>query len=266
MTVRKARQRARGGGRAHSTASARRSAASHQSRPSQWLYGIHTVGAALANPTRRCHRLVAVSAELARSGNWQAEIVSREALAALLPEGAVHQGVAVLVDPLPELDLATLCTRTAEDTIVVVLDQVTDPHNVGAIMRSAAAFGAAALIMAHRRAPTVTGVLAKAAAGALERLPLVRVGNLAMALEQLKRSQFWCLGLDPAGDIALGEAPTTGRRALVLGAEGQGLRRLTRESCDHLVRIPMADDAESLNVSNAAAVALYALVGGWQHD
>ena len=265
MPTRKTRQRIRGA-RALSTV-ARRTTSAGQIRHSLWLYGVHTVRAALQNPARHCHRFVATSAAAAPdAGQWRPEIIDRETMAALLPGGAVHQGVAVLVDPLPGVDLATVHEQGGDDSVVVVLDQVTDPHNVGAIIRSAAAFGATAVIVPDRHAPPVTGVLAKAAAGGLERLPLVQVGNLAMALDELKRAGFWCLGLDQAGEISIAEAPTSGRRALVLGAEGQGMRRLTRDGCDHLVRIPMAADAESLNVSNACAVALYALVGQRRPD
>ena len=240
---------------------ARRTATQRQARHSLWVYGIHAAGAALQNPARRCHRFVATSAAVAPdAGHWRPEIIDRDTMAALLPGGAVHQGLAVLVDPLPAVDLAAVCAHGGDDSVVVVLDQLTDPHNVGAIIRSAAALGAQAVIAPERHTPPITGVLAKAAAGGLERLPLVKVGNLAMALDELKRAGFWCLGLDPAGEISITEAPTNGRRALILGAEGQGLRRRTRDCCDHLVRIPMAADAESLNVSNAAAVALYALV------
>lgn len=142
----------------------------------------------------------------------------------------------------------------------MVLDQVTDPHNVGAVLRSAAAFGALAVVVPDRHAPDETGTLAKSASGALERMPLVRVSNLVRALEQLKDGGFWIAGLAAEGTTTLAQAKLSGKTALVLGSEGEGLRRLTREHCDYLVRLPMTDAVESLNVSNAAAVALYELI------
>ncbi|MFI4986576.1 MAG: 23S rRNA (guanosine(2251)-2'-O)-methyltransferase RlmB [Alphaproteobacteria bacterium] len=239
--------------------------------------------AALANPLRRCHRLLLTAearqalrqplAGLAASHPGLApEEVGRGELDRLLP-GAVHQGVALAVEPLEEPTLDELLRQAAahETAALVVLDQVTDPHNVGAILRSAAAFGALGVVTTERRAPASSATLAKAASGALERCPLVRVGNLAMALEEIKAGGLWCVGLAAEAATPLAEADLSGRVALVLGAEGTGLRRLTRERCDLLVRIPMSagpmsagpmsDGAlASLNVSNAAAVALYELV------
>lgn len=240
-----------------------------------WLYGIHAVLAAIANPERQTYRIV-VSAEaestlgprvaaLTQSHPGRlptAQILQRDALERLLPRGAVHQGIAAQVDALeePDLDDIIRATDRHESARVVVLDQVTDPHNVGAIVRSAAAFGAAAVVMPERNSPPTTGTLAKAASGAIERVPLVRVVNLARALDELKKAGYWCVGLDAGASTALHQADLTGKVALVLGAEGEGLRRLTREHCDLMVRIPIVRGMESLNVSNAAAVALYELV------
>ncbi|HIJ38837.1 MAG TPA: 23S rRNA (guanosine(2251)-2'-O)-methyltransferase RlmB [Rhodospirillaceae bacterium] len=238
-----------------------------------WLWGTHPVLAALGNSERRCHRLLLTSEALRSHGPAitnlaksrplpPAESIERADLDGLLPLGAVHQGIALLVDPLPPIDLSDLVAtaRGRQSAVIVVLDQVTDPHNTGAVLRSAAAFGALGMVMQDRHAPEQTGTLAKAASGALERLPLVRVTNLVRALEELKDGQFWIAGLAGDAPCTLAEANLKGHIALVLGSEGDGLRRLTREHCDHLVKLPQTDLVESLNVSNAAAVALYELV------
>jgi len=226
-----------------------------------WLYGRHPVLAALTNPERRIERLLATREVAERQAREFAgrnpQILSREELAQRLPAGAVHQGLAALVAPLEEPVLEDVLARSGEDALVLALDQVTDPHNVGAILRSAAAFGAAGVIVTERHAPADTGVLAKAASGALEIVPLVRAVNLARALEQLKEAGFWLYGLDERGDAAIGTLDLKGRVCIVLGAEGEGLRRLTAERCDRLVTIPTQAALAALNVSNAAAVAAY---------
>jgi 23S rRNA (guanosine2251-2'-O)-methyltransferase len=226
-----------------------------------WLYGRHPVFAALANPDRRIERLLATKDVAERhakelSGRTP-QILSREELAQRLPAGAVHQGLAVLAAPLEEPVLEDVLARCGEDALVLALDQVTDPHNVGAILRSAAAFGAAGVIVTERHAPADTGVLAKAASGGLEIVPLLRAVNLARTLEQLKAAGFWLYGLDERGDAPIGGLDLKGRVCIVLGAEGEGLRRLTAEKCDRLVTIPTQSALAALNVSNAAAVALY---------
>ncbi len=239
-----------------------------------WLYGSHAVRAALANPRRRVQRLLLATGDPAEEtalrglsaghpgGPIEVESAERDKIAALLPEGAVHQGVAARVLPLPPVHLEEICDRAEglERAVLVVLDQVTDPHNVGAILRSAAAFGALAVVLTERNAPPETGALAKAASGALEAVPLVRVGNLVQALELLKQAGFWCAGLAADGPQRLDQAGLSGKVALVLGSEGEGLRRLTRERCDLLVHLPTRGPIGHLNVSNAAAVALYELV------
>jgi len=190
------------------------------------------------------------------------EIVERRTLEKLLPSGAVHQGLALAAEPLPAADFKSILATAATPgtpQIVVALDQVTDPHNVGAILRSAAAFGALAVIVPEHGAPSVTGALAKAASGALEEVPLLRVANLSRALEKLKDAGFWSLGLDEEAEQTIAALDLPARVALVLGAEGSGLRRLTREHCDFLARLPTRSAMASLNVSNAAAIALYAL-------
>ena len=238
-----------------------------------WLFGVHPVEAALRNPRRRPRRLLhtaetaashAALLQLAKAcpqGPPRLEPVDREALARLLPPGAVHQGVALLAEPLPAVDIYEVCDGLADagQAALLVLDQVTDPHNVGAILRSAAAFGARAVICTERHAAAESGVLAKAASGALELVPLVAVTNLARAMETLKEAGVWCLGLAAEAEQTIAAADLTGKTAIVLGAEGTGLRRLTREHCDLLVRLPTAGPIAHLNVSNAAAVALYEL-------
>jgi 23S rRNA (guanosine2251-2'-O)-methyltransferase len=234
------------------------------------------VTAALANPERRWRRLAALvgqedeakalvaAARAQRSGDGVAvRILDRRGMAALVGEDAVHQGLALEAEPLeaPDLDDVLRAAALATRAVVVVLDQVNDPHNVGAILRAAAAFGALAVVVAAHGAPPATGALAKAASGALELVPLIPAVNLARAIERLKTAGFWCCGLDERAPQLLAEVELGARAALVLGAEGDGLRRRVRESCDYLARLPTTPAMPSLNVSSAAAVALYALRG-----
>ncbi|QJE73658.1 23S rRNA (guanosine(2251)-2'-O)-methyltransferase RlmB [Aerophototrophica crusticola] len=235
------------------------------------LYGIHAVAAAWANPTRTCRTLwvtesglealddamgKAMEAELDRP---EPTLVEKDTLDKLLPPGAVHQGVALDCAPLPEVAIEDIVIAAQNDpnALVVVLDQVTDPHNVGAIIRSAAAFGAKAVVVQDRHAPPLTGTLAKTASGGVEVVPLVRVTNLARAIDELKQAAFWSVGLDEGGARPLHQVDLTGRTAVVLGSEGEGLRRLTAERCDEVAKLPTGGPVGSLNVSNAAAVALY---------
>ncbi len=232
-----------------------------------WLYGNHAVAAALENPLRTIHRLVHTGDPIEASPCTpvQSERIDREEMEALLPPGAVHQGHAALVAPLPIVAIEDLIAEagTSANALIVVLDQVNDPQNIGAILRSAAVFGALGVIVQDRHAPEVTGSMAKAASGAVERVPLVRVTNIVRSLETLKDAGFWTTGLDSETDISIEQTPANNRNILILGAEGPGLRRLTRDACDLLVRIGERQTGErllnSLNVSNAAAVALYAL-------
>jgi len=241
-------------------------------RPEPWLeaarhgrlmiYGLHAVNAALANARRRCHRLYATEnargkIDLSACGTvLETVIVKPEDLDRLLGSDTVHQGCALEVEPLAGLALEDLQPKG----IVLVLDQVTDPHNVGAILRSAAAFGVKALITTERHSPQMTGVLAKTASGALEHVPLISVVNLAQTLTTLKEIGFWSIGLDSEAEQDLNTLKLSPPIALVLGAEGKGLRRLTRERCDLLARLDMPGPIKSLNVSNAAAICLSRLV------
>lgn len=227
-----------------------------------WLYGAHAVEAAMANPARRKYRLLTTDddkIQLDEDGKAISETMARRDMDEILPPGAVHQGIALEVAPLAGMDIGDITEEAADDALVILLDQASDPRNIGAVMRSAAAFGASAIILPDRHAPEVTGVLAKAASGALEKLPLVRVTNVARTLAQLKDADFWCIGLDGDADAALSSAARAGRVALIIGSEGRGLRRLTAEKCDALASIPMLPGAGSLNLSAAAAIALYEL-------
>ena len=224
-----------------------------------WLYGIHTVSEALRNPRRRRRRLVATRNALARiesellAAGPAAEIADVRAIGRLLPEGAVHQGVALLVDPLPARPVEAL----GDADLVVLLDQVTDPHNVGAIFRSAAAFAASAVITTSRNSPQETGALAKAASGALDIVDHVEVTNLSRTLETLGELGFLRVALDSAGTADLEAVPPAARIALVLGAEGKGVRPGVRAACDLVARLDLPGRITSLNVSNAAVLALY---------
>lgn len=224
------------------------------------LYGLHTIAAALGNPKRRTHRLLASRNAFARlevpesALTCPLEIVEPRALDAILGSDAVHQGVMLETEPLTHPHLSEL----ADASLVLVLDQVTDPHNVGAILRSAAAFGADAVISTARHSPQESGVLAKAASGALEYVPNIQVVNLSNALEELQAQGFETVGLDSNGETELEASLEGSRVALVLGSEGKGLRQKTRETVSVLARLDMPGAIRSLNVSNAAAVALYA--------
>jgi 23S rRNA (guanosine2251-2'-O)-methyltransferase len=239
----------------------------------RWIYGRHAVAAALANAERRWRKLAALPGQEAearrlaetaaarRLGPAGVEVRDRKGFAAILPEGAVHQGLALMVEPLAGRDLDDVlraATPPGDRAVVVVLDEVSDPHNVGAVLRSAAAFGACAVVIGHG-APPVTGVLAKAASGAIETVPLIRAGNTARALDRLKAAGFWICGLDEAAPLPLDQLDLGDRVGLVLGSEGAGMRRLVRERCDYLARLPTSPVQPTLNVSNAAAVALYEL-------
>lgn len=223
------------------------------------LYGWHTVKAALENPARRFRRLLTTENAARRLADdgvslpIKPELVRPDVIDAQLGPDAVHQGLLAEADPLS----APSITELAPEGIVLIFDQITDPHNVGAILRSAAGFAVKAIVTTARHSPEATGVLAKSASGALELVPLVTVQNLARGMEELRECGFLLVGLDSTGDSDLADLALRGPLALVLGAEGKGLRQLTRATCDHLARIDLPGEIKSLNVSNAAALALY---------
>jgi 23S rRNA (guanosine2251-2'-O)-methyltransferase len=239
-------------------------------RPSQPLsgkprfWGRHAVASALANPERTVRRIWVTREAAAAFGGFPESVPTSFAevtdLGRLVPQDAPHQGIVIEVDPLDDIWLGDLLERSEGNTRpLVILDQVTDPHNVGAVLRSAAAFDALGIVTQDRHAPPESGALARSASGALEIVPWVRVVNLARALDEIGEAGFWRIGLTGAGKRTFAEAIGTARVALVLGAEGEGMRQNTEAHCDELARLPISPRVESLNISNAAAIALYAL-------
>lgn len=224
-----------------------------------WLWGTHAVGAALANPNREVLRLCltrnAVSrlSQMLRPGLKPEELQPKD-IDRLLPHDAVHQGMAALVSPLPEKNLDDILDAQR----VVVFDQLTDPHNIGAIFRSAAAFGFTAAVLQTRNVPPITGIAAKTAAGAMETVSEVRVVNIARTIETLNEAGFHTIGLDGDGDVFLRDAVSGAEKiAIVIGAEGSGIRPAVAKACSQIARIPISGVMESLNASNAAAIAFY---------
>jgi 23S rRNA (guanosine2251-2'-O)-methyltransferase len=230
-----------------------------------YLYGLHPCIAALANPDRVVEKIYLTDKKLLDrlpptphgAPRKNVEITTKEKLAALLPKDAVHQGIALNVQPLEPLDLSDVLHSDDANQIIVILDQVSDPHNIGAILRTAAVFGAKALILTDRHAPKETPTLAKSASGALEHVPLCFVKNLANALKDIKAAGFWCVAFAEEATQTLNQIDLKGKIALVLGAEGDGLRRLTSENCDFYVKLNSSHTFSTLNVSNAAAIACY---------
>ena len=227
------------------------------------LFGSHAVEAALGNVRRTLHRLLATEnaerrlADAIRARGVAVQRTTPGELDRLLGTDTVHQGLLLEADPLPEPDLDELVQRAAQVGPLVLLDHVTDPHNAGAVLRSAAAFGAAGVVMTRRHSPPLNGVLAKSASGALDLVPVLMVQNLARTMLDLKELGFRLIGLEGTSDARLEDETFSGLSALVLGAEGKGLRQLTAETCDQLVSITTGGPLASLNVSNAAAVALH---------
>jgi 23S rRNA (guanosine2251-2'-O)-methyltransferase len=232
------------------------------------LYGWHSVKAALENPARRFHRLLTTEnaqhrlSETGLTLPIVPKLARAEEIEALVGPDAVHQGILAEADPLASPDIDDLDPQR----LVLVLDHVTDPHNVGAILRSAAAFAVEAVIITARHSPEATGVLAKAASAALEHVPIITVPNLARALGALQDKNVFVVGLDSSGDADLASVPLRAPLALVVGAEGKGLRQLTRTTCDVVARIALPGQIKSLNVSNATALALYVVSGRIKPD
>jgi 23S rRNA (guanosine2251-2'-O)-methyltransferase len=225
------------------------------------FWGRHAVEAAFANPDRRILRVWAVremADEFEIPQDIPVEYADGASLARLVPADAPHQGIVIEVAPLDELALDDVLEQEDAGPILL-LDQVTDPHNIGALFRSAAAFGASAIVTQDRHAPPESGVIAKSASGALDIVPWIRVVNLSRALEVLSGAGYWTIGLDGEAETELSDALPTGKVAIVLGAEGEGLRQNVAGHCDALARLHMPGDMESLNVSNAGAIALYLL-------
>ena len=229
------------------------------------LYGRHAVLSALKNPKRQVIKLMILSeneAELKKNfKNLNYQIVSKKEIEKVLPANAVHQGFALLTKPLPPVFLEDLIekSRTLDACHILILDQVTDPQNIGAIIRSAAAFNTLGVIVQDKNAPFESGAMAKAAAGTMELLPLVRVTNLARAIEILKKNGFWIVGMDGYAKQKIDEIDKSSKLAVIMGSEGSGMRRLVEENCDLRVRLDINENVESLNVSVASAIVLYEL-------
>lgn len=229
-----------------------------------WLYGIHACKAALQNKGRQIFEVCLLNEKLLKEITAddiipinKVRIVDKAWFEKKFDMSTVHQGIAIQVSSLPPYSFEELDENEDLNQIVIVLDQVSDPHNVGAIIRSAAAFGAKAIVMTDRNTPDESGVLAKSASGALELVPIIRHPNLAQAIERLKKIGFWSYGFAESGSVPFQKADFSGKVALILGAEGKGMRRLTFENCDFLVHLETSNHFSTLNVSNAAAIALY---------
>lgn len=232
-------------------------------KPALILYGRHAVLAALKNPRRKISKLLCTkenAEEIRRTApNAPLQIVERKEIDRLLPPEAVHQGFALSCSELPPVaveDVIALA-ENKDNCHVLILDQVTDPQNIGAIIRSAVAFNTLALIVQDKNSPSETGSMAKASAGMIEHLPICRVTNLSRAIEQLKDAGFWTIGMDGYAKTTPDKLKKGGRNAIIMGSEGKGMRRLVEENCDITVRLPMNEKVESLNVATAAAIMLY---------
>lgn len=226
------------------------------------VYGRHAVLAALANPKRRIEKVLCTKdnvAEIAKVSSIIPRVVERKEIDKLLGQDAVHQGFALFCSRLEDITLDELLSmaENKDNCHVLVLDQVTDPQNIGAIIRSAVAFDTLALIVQDKNSPLESGAMDKAAAGMIEYLPIVRVVNLSRAIEQLKDAGFWTIGMDGYAKTTIADIKKGGKNAIIMGSEGKGMRRLVEEGCDISVRLPISEKTESLNVATAAAIALY---------
>lgn len=237
------------------------------------LYGRHPVMAVLNNKNRRISKILCTKDNfdelkaVCRQNDINIGLlntVDKKEIDRILPRDAVHQGFAVYCSELEDYSLEDICIMADEKSRchVLVLDQVTDPQNIGAIIRSCVAFDALALILQDKNSPAETGAMAKASAGTIENLPICRVTNLSRAIQQLKEAGFWTIGMDGYATTYIDEIDKSGKTAIVMGSEGKGLRRLVEESCDTTVKLPISDKVESLNVSTAAAIALYEINKG----
>ncbi len=229
------------------------------------IYGRHAVMSALANPKRKIIKVMCLKENIGEIKGKIADnkiaTVERKELDKLVSADAVHQGFVAVAEKLSIAKIEDICdaAQNCENCYLLILDQVTDPQNIGAIVRSCAAFGCLAMIVQDKNSPQESGAMLKAAAGTYEYLPICRVTNLSRAIEQLKKAGFWIIGMDGYAKTNIDKLNKGGRLAVVMGSEGKGMRRLIEESCDMTVRLPIAENVESLNVSTAAAVVLYEL-------
>lgn len=224
-----------------------------------WIYGKHAVRAAVLNENRRVFKVVVLpqNRDFLPNSSVKVEVVDKNYFSSLFGKDAIHQGCAAQVLPLDEFFLEDL---SDDDRPILFLDQVTDPQNIGSILRASAVFGAKAVVLPEINSPEVTAVIAKVASGALESIPLIKVKNLVQSIKMLKKKGYWCLGLDERGDKTIGEMDLSGKFVLIIGSEGLGMRRLTRENCDFLVQLPSIGDFSTLNAAQAATVSLYEIL------
>jgi 23S rRNA (guanosine2251-2'-O)-methyltransferase len=228
-----------------------------------WIYGKHAVKAALRNPKRSILRLIVLESSrdfFDKCATIKPEIVDRHLFGAIFGKDAIHQGCAVQVKKLQDYSIEELTSDESDDRPFVFLDQVSDPQNIGSILRASAVFGARAVVVTENNSPELTPAISKAASGAMESIPLIRVINLVHTINNLKKKGFWCIGLDERSDEKIYEMSLNGKFILVVGSEGEGLRRLTRESCDFLIQLPCMGEFSTLNAAQAATVSLYEML------